>query len=35
MSEAAMLDLDFTGKFESRKLQTKTTLTIGRTPTDN
>jgi len=34
MSEAAKLDLDFTGKFDPRKLAGKTNLTIGRKPGD-
>ncbi|MCP4758466.1 MAG: DUF59 domain-containing protein [Planctomycetes bacterium] len=36
MSEAAKLDLDFTGKFDPRKFHqpSKTNLTIGRKPTD-
>ena len=35
MSEAAKLDLDFTGKFDPQKLQAKTNLTIGRKPTND
>jgi FeS assembly SUF system protein len=33
MSEAAKLDLDFTGKFDPQKFQANTNLTIGRKPT--
>jgi hypothetical protein len=35
MSPAPKLSLDFTGKFESGKLQAKANLTIGRKPTGN
>ena len=34
MSEAAKLDLDFTGKFDPKKFAPKTNLTIGRKSTD-
>ena len=34
MSEAAKLDLDFTGKFDPQKIASKTNLTIGRKPRD-
>jgi FeS assembly SUF system protein len=34
MSEAAKLDLDFTGKFDPQKIASKTSLTIGRKPRD-
>ena len=34
MSEAAKLDLDFTGKFDPGKFRAGTNLTIGRKPTD-
>ncbi len=34
MSEAAKLDLDFTGKFDPKTLAAKTNLTIGRKPRD-
>jgi FeS assembly SUF system protein len=34
MSEAAKLDLDFTGKFDPGKFQSKTNITIGRKPSD-
>ncbi len=34
MSEAAKLDLDFTGKFDPQKIANKTSLTIGRKPRD-
>jgi FeS assembly SUF system protein len=34
MSEAAKLDLDFTGKFDPQKIAGKTNLTIGRKPRD-
>ena len=34
MSEAAKLDLDFTGKFDPAKFRAGTNLTIGRKPTD-
>ena len=34
MSEAAKLDLDFTGKFDPQKIASKTKLTIGRKPRD-
>ena len=34
MSEAAKLELDFTGKFDPQRIASKTNLTIGRKRTN-